>query len=195
MPILVAGLLGGCAAKPRSGETAPGAVRPALTAEELKHDFPNPVVYDQDGRALHFYDDLVKGRKVLVYFMFTTCQGVCPGTTANLVKVQNLLGDRFGREFTFIAVTLTPQIDTPQALKEYAQAYGVKPGWTFLTGDKADLEKLRRKFGLTDPDPAIDADVTQHAGVVVFGDEATARWSALPGTLPPEELVRTMLRR
>jgi protein SCO1/2 len=192
---LAAAALGGCAVTAPGTVPAPGAVRPALTAEQLRHDFPNVAVRDQDGHRLHFYDDLVKGRKVLVYFMFTTCQGVCPGTTANLVRVQDMLGERFGSEFTFIGVTLTPQVDTPQALKAYAQAFGTKPGWTFLTGDKSDLETLRRRFGLVDPDPVVDADITQHAGVVVFGDEATGRWSALPGTMPPEEIVRTLLRR
>lgn len=108
--------------------------------------------------------------------------------------MQDLLGDRFGRDIFFIAVTLTPDIDTPDVLKEYAEQYGAKPGWSFVTGDKDEIEMLQRKLGVYDPDPVIDADLYSHAGLLTFGNERMGRWAALPSLMPPKQIVDTMLR-
>ncbi len=183
--VLLLALAAGC-------ETTPPRTK---AADQRKDHFPNIQLYTQDGEAVRFYDDLVRDRIVLVYFMFTTCQGICPATTANMVRVQDLLGDRFGEDIFFIAVTLTPEIDTPAVLKAYAEQYGTKPGWTFVTGDKDEIEMLRRKMGVYDPDPVVDADLDSHAGLVTFGNESTGRWSALPGTMRADQITRTMLRR
>ena len=67
-------------------------------SERVRKNLPNILLYNQDNEPVHFYDDLVKDKIVLIYFMFTTCQGICPATTANVVKMQDLLGDRFGSE-------------------------------------------------------------------------------------------------
>ena len=163
-------------------------------SERVRKNLPNILLYNQDNEPVHFYDDLVKDKIVLIYFMFTTCQGICPATTANVVKMQNLLGDRFGSDIFFISVTLTPKIDTPEVLKAYAEQYGAKPGWSFVTGDKDEIEMLRRKLGIYDPDPIVDADLYSHAGLVTFGNESTGRWAALPGTMNPQQIVDAMLR-
>ena len=95
----------------------------------------------------------------------------------------------------FIGVTLTPEIDTPAVLKAYAEQFGTKPGWTFVTGLKDDIEMLRRKMGVYDPDPVVDADLYSHAGLVTFGNEPTGRWSALPGTMRADQITKAILRR
>jgi len=92
------------------------------------------------------------------------------------------------------SITLDPQTDTPEVLKQYAEGYGAKRGWYFLTGQDEDIQMLRRKLGLYDRDPGIDADRTQHVGLVVYGNEATGRWGAVPALLAPERIVRAVLR-
>ena len=73
--------------------------------------------------------------------------------SANLRKVQDLLGERMGRDIFFYSITLQPKKDTPTILKEYSDNFDIKPGWTFLTGKPADVEKLRRALGYVDWDP------------------------------------------
>ena len=70
------------------------------------------------------------------------------------------------------SITLDPEHDTPELLKEYAKTYGVKPGWTFLTGKAEDITNLRRRLGLFNSDAKKDADQTQHSGMIVVGNEA-----------------------
>lgn len=155
---------------------------------------PNVELVTDNNERVFFYDDLVKGKVVMINFIFTSCGGVCPLTTVNLAEVQNGFGDRLGRDIFMYSITLDPDTDTPEVLKRYATAFGAKPGWSFLTGDFDDIELLRYRLGIYDPDPVIDADKTQHGGLVVYGNEATGKWSAIPGMLKPSEFVRAVLR-
>jgi protein SCO1/2 len=156
--------------------------------------FPNVVLTTHEGERVRFYDDLVKGKIVVVTFMFTACQGICPLTIAKLARVQDLLGERAGRDVFFYSVTLDPENDTPRVLKDYAQTVGAKRGWTFLTGRQEDIDLVRRKLGAYDPDPAVDADKSQHGGVIVYGNEAIGRWAAVPYLLTPRSIAKAVFR-
>lgn len=155
--------------------------------------FPNVVLTTHEGKAVRFYDDLVQGKVVMFNFMYAACDGICPGTTANLLRVQESLGDRVGRDIFMYSITLKPDEDTPQVLKEYAEMHGVKPGWLFLTGKPGDIEFLRRRLGYYDPDPLFDRDNEQHIGIVRFGNERLDRWAAHPGMSNPEQIARAIL--
>jgi len=156
--------------------------------------FPNVVLTTHDNKTVRFYDDLVKGKVVLINFMFTSCKRFCPVTTPNLVKVRATLGERVGRDMFMYSITLDPATDTPEVLKDYAKKVGAGPGWTFLTGKKERIDKLRRKLGVYDRDPVIDADITQHGGLVVYGNDAIGRWASISGLNKPEVIVRAVSR-
>lgn len=154
--------------------------------------FPNITLQTHDGREVHFYDDLIEGKVVAINFMYTTCKGVCPGAMTNLASMQAELGGAAGRDVHMYTITLDPENDTPTVLDEYARTLGAKPGWTFLTGAKQDIELLRRKLGFVDPDPEVDADRSSHSGMVMFGNEPLDRWSACPALLKPKQLIRAV---
>ena len=156
--------------------------------------FPNVVLTTHEDKTVRFYDDLVKGRVVLINFMFTNCRRFCPVTTPNLVKVQAALGERVGRDIFLYSITLDPATDTPEVLKNYAQRVGAGPGWTFLTGKAEDIGKLRRRLGVYNRDPIIDADKTRHSGLVVYGNDAIGRWALISGLNKPEAIVKAVLR-
>ena len=152
--------------------------------------FPDLVLTTHEGKKVRLYDDLVKDKIVIINFMYAKCEGVCPPVTANLVKVQNLLGDRLGKDIFIISFTLKPEQDTPEALRKYAEAYKVKKGWTFVTGKAEDMETVRRKLGFTDPDPERDRDKTNHIGNISYGNEPLQRWGGAPGTSKPSFIVQ-----
>ena len=136
--------------------------------------FPNVVLTTQDGKQVHFYDDLLKGKIVVIDLIYTHCVNACPLETARLVQVQKLLGDRVGKDIFFYSISIDPKHDTPKVLKEYAQKFHVGPGWTFLTGKQEDIELVGRKLGLyQDPDPN---DPDGHAPTVLIGDEPGGQW-------------------
>jgi protein SCO1 len=176
------------APEPRASDTAP-----AVVAGSVRR-FPNPVLVTQDGGEVRFYDDLVRGRAVMVNFSYTRCTGSCPRSTAQLVRVQRLLGERFGRDVTLVTLSLDPEHDTPEAMRRTMAAHGGRPGWTWLTGRREALEAIRRFVGFTDRDPKIDADRTRHTTLVLLGNDRTGRWSSVPALIRPEQIVEALLR-
>jgi protein SCO1/2 len=155
--------------------------------------FPDMVLTTHEGKKVRLYEDLIKDKIVLINFMYAHCTGICLPVTSNLIKVQQFLGKRVGQDIFIYSFTLKPLEDTPEVLRNYAEAHGVGPGWTFLTGDPVDLERLRRNLGFTDPDPARDADKTNHTGMVRYGNEALQLWAAFPGMSQPESIAKSIL--
>jgi len=155
-----------------------------------ERSFPNVTLTTHKGKKVKFYDDLLKDKIVLINFMYVRCEGKCPGTTANLVKVQKLLGDRVGKDIFIYSITLKPEEDTPKVLAEYAKAYKVGPGWQFLTGHPKDIELLRQKLGFIDRDPVRDADKSNHIGMLRWGNEPHTLWAGCPALLPPAKIVK-----
>ena len=154
--------------------------------------FPNLVLRTHDRRTVRFYDDLIKDKVVLINFMYAECDGICPGMTANLVKVQKRLGARVGRDLFMYSVTLEPAHDTPPVLNDYARAPGAGPGWTFLTRRPVDIERLRRSLGFVDPDPEADKDKANHIGNIRYGNEPAMLWAACPGLADADWIVESI---
>ena len=154
--------------------------------------FPNLVLTTQEGKQVRFYDDLVKDKIVVFNMFYAKCEGICSPVTRNLVRVQNLLGDRVGKDIFIYSFSLKPKEDTVPALKHYAEMHKVKPGWLFLTGSADDMELLRRKLGFVDPDPEVDKDTSNHIGVLKYGNEPLQRWGGCPGMQAPDAIAEAI---
>lgn len=135
--------------------------------------FPNVELITQDGKTVHFYDDLIKGKIVAIVLIYTSCQYSCPLETARLAQVQKKLGDRVGKDIFFYSISIDPVHDTPEVLKAYMEKFHVGPGWTFLTGKKEDIDFLSKRLGLYS-DPSVNAD--GHLPRLLIGNEATGQW-------------------
>ncbi|HKY26381.1 MAG TPA: SCO family protein [Pyrinomonadaceae bacterium] len=155
-----------------------------------ERNLPNITLTTHEGRKVKFYDDLIKDKIVILNFMYAKCEGICPGTTANLVKLQRVLGDRVGKDIFMYSITLDPERDTPAVLNRYAKAYHTKPGWLFLTGNPKDVELLRRSLGFIDLDPLRDANKSNHIGMLRYGNEARQLWAGCPGTMQPSKIAK-----
>lgn len=154
--------------------------------------FPNLVLTTHEGKKVKFYDDLVKDKIVVFNMFYAKCEGICSPVTRNLVRVQNLLGNRVGKDIFFYSFSLKPKEDTVPALQHYAEMHKVKPGWLFLTGSPEDMETLRRKLGFVDPDPEVDKDTSNHIGVLKYGNEPLQRWGGCPGMQAPDAIAEAI---
>jgi len=158
-------------------------------------DFPNVPLVDQHGSPVRFYDDLVQGDHVVaIHFIYAQCADICPSTTANLARVQPLLGERLGRRVRMASITIDPLHDTPAVLKAYAASFGAREGWRFLTGKPRDILLIRRRLGVFDRDPVKDQDKTQHTGMLVYGNEARGRWSRVSALADPQRIFEGITR-
>lgn len=180
----------GAPSAPRSGGDASSAARSVplrLDESEQRRYFTDLALVTQDGREVRFYTDLLKGRIVLISFFYTNCTDVCPILMPNLGEVQRLLGDRFGRDVFFVSISVDPEDDTPEAIKEYAERFGARPGWTLLTGKREHIDRIVDRLGQQ------AADFEDHSLLFLLGDVRNARWRKVRGDSPPELVAAALL--
>jgi protein SCO1/2 len=144
--------------------------------------FPSLVVLTHEGRKAWFYDDLIKGKIVGINFMSVREEEKTP-VTANLVQVQDLLGDRLGRDVFLISVTTDPEHDTPAVLEAFAKKHGVKKGWLFVTGKEAELSRLAHHMGTHG-----HGNAGSHRSFR-YGNEPYGRWATFHAMAKPEQIA------
>jgi protein SCO1/2 len=159
----------GSAASATSTDTAPSP-----DSASARVEVPDVELVDQDGRAVRIRSLLQSGKPVVVSFIFTTCTTVCPMLSSIVSRVQEKLGDRLGAEVLLVSVTVDPGRDTPARLKAYATRHHARPGWTWLTGGRGQVEQVLRGMGAYTPNFA------DHPPMVLVGDGAGG-WTRLNG--------------
>ena len=189
---LAAGALSTTAATATEPHKWPVVTQEMARKRLQEQHLPNLPMITHEGKRVLFYDDLVKDKVVSLNFFFANCDEICPLVTANLAKVQKIMGDQVGRDIYMYSFTLKPEEDTVDVIRNYRKKFGAGPGWTFLTAKPEDMEKLRVAIGFTYPDPAIDKDTTQHIGNVRYGNEPLMYWSACPGMAHARFIVESL---
>lgn len=109
-----------------------GAIAAGEVVSSGQADIGGPFqLVDQDGRAVD--ESLLQGKWSLVFFGFTYCPDYCPTTLAALDATQARLGDK-ARDLQIVFISIDPERDTPQALKDYLSSDGFPEGVIGLTG-------------------------------------------------------------
>jgi cytochrome oxidase Cu insertion factor (SCO1/SenC/PrrC family) len=147
----------------------------AMVGEALKtrggrNYFTDTTLVDQNGHPFRFYSDLVKGKVVVINAFFTACKGSCPVMSNSLVKLQERVGDRLGKDINFLSLTVDPAGDNLEELARYAKRCGARPGWHFLTGTKEDLARVESKLG------QYVENREAHASIMIVGNDASGVW-------------------
>ena len=108
---------------------------------------PDFTLVSQDGVRVSLRD--FRGKVVAVAFIFASCTDICPMLTDNMARVKDKLGTAFGPQIAFVSITVDPERDTPEVLKQYAQNFDADlKGWSFVTGDPAIVHEVGRKYGV-----------------------------------------------
>lgn len=154
------------------------------------HLVPNVPVITHTGREALFYDDLVQDRIVAIHFMSVRGDEVYP-VVDNLVRLQRVLGRRFGRDLFLRSVTTDPEHDTPEVLAAFAAEKGIGPGWDLVTGGERELAFLRSFLFVRRPFPTAAPMQGVHGpccsvGLVRYGNEQRCRWASFPAKTTPE---------
>jgi len=146
---------------------------------------PDIPVRDQNGRRLKFYTDLVKDKTVAINFIFTTCTTICPSLTATFRRVQEELAAR-APDVQLISISVDPITDTPERLRDFATRFKAGPGWTFVTGDKADIDWLLVGLG------AGTANASDHTPTILVSNDVTGYRTRAYGLSSPAALVNVV---
>lgn len=146
--------------------------------------FSDVELINQDGEKLRFYNDVLKNKVVIINAFFSTCTSVCPPMNRNLEKIQDALGDRLGKDAFIVSITVDPETDTPTRLKEYSRRFHARPGWTFLTGKKENVDWALYKLG------QYVETKGDHSTVIIIGNEPKGLWKKALGLAKSDELLR-----
>jgi len=108
---------------------------------------PDVSLIDQHGQAISLAS--LKGKPVLIDFIYTSCASTCPVLTSKMAAVARELGPALGANVTIVSITLDPEHDGPAQLGAYAKSQAVESNsWLFLTGKPADIDQVLAAFKL-----------------------------------------------
>lgn len=127
------------------------------TEASVKGCLKNTTLVDQNYQKVSLAS--LKGKPVVLDFIYTSCPGPCLMETAKLAKVAHGLGRDLGSRATIVSISVDPEHDGPKQMLDYARQQGVdETGWYFLTGSPADIDRALAGFKLTrerDPDGSV----------------------------------------
>jgi cytochrome oxidase Cu insertion factor (SCO1/SenC/PrrC family) len=170
--------------------TAAGVLSPPASGRTIEIDdtrilLPDVDVRTQEGKKARFYSDLVKDKVVLLSFFFTSCTYVCVRQGGNLSEVKARLGERLGRDVFLISISMDPKADTPQKLKGWGHAFGAGPGWTLVSSDTPEMNRMLKAFTGNSPGPQ-----DTHSSLVFIGNDRTGQWKTVDGMRDPAFLTK-----
>ena len=152
---------------------------------------PEFMLTSQDGAHVTLAD--FRGKVVAVTFIFTLCTATCPVLTPMMSFVQDRLGADFGAKIAFVSITVDPERDTPEVLKEYAQAFGANlAGWSFLTGTPAAIREVTHRYGVY-ASRSENGDVDHTFLTSIIDPNGILRVQYLGVRFDPEEFRRDLL--
>jgi len=172
----------------QKSEPAPATDFPGVIIDATANSSPRiPDIqgYDQNGKRIRFYTDLVKGKTVAINFIFTTCTAICPPLTATFRRVQQDLAER-APQVRLISVSVDPTVDTPERLRDFAAKFKAEPGWTFVTGEQGEIDRLLKALEFA------VADKNDHSPMILIGNDAAGYWTRAYGLSSPTSLAQTI---
>ena len=179
---------------------APGAAADAhksvLTVEfaerrELDILIDDFTLTDQDGKRVAF--GKLRGKPVVVNFMYTSCPDVCPLLTASLKILRDHMKPAEARDIRFLSITTDPEVDTPKVLKAYSRRHKADaPNWSWLTGDDRELAPVWQGFGVSVE--RIAKGLIEHTTLTAVADAKGYMRFAYIGSAPDPDMLLKDLR-
>jgi protein SCO1/2 len=154
---------------------------------DLALQVPDIEVVNQDGKQLRFSSEVLGNRIAVIDTIFTACTTICPVSGANFESLSKKLGDRLGRDVVLVSVSVDPLNDTPEHLKAWGAKFHADRGWTLVTGNKPDIDRLLKSLGLFAPERQ------DHPSTVLVGS-AAAGWTRSSALGSPDKILKVIER-
>lgn len=149
------------------------------TMEE--YNIPDVVLLNQEGEKVKIKAYLDGEKPVIVNFIYGTCTTICPVLSAGFAHFQKKLGQEAGN-VQLVSISIDPDNDTPELMREHLQRYEARPGWDVFTGKRAEIIKVLREFD------AYVANKMNHYPLTILRAPGDKKWVRLNGLLSTAEL-------
>jgi protein SCO1/2 len=156
--------------------------KPSYTRTIENYQIPDVTLINQDGARIQLRKLLASDGPVLVDFVFTTCTTICPVLSSNFMNFQNTIIAESGKA-RLVSISVDPDFDTPKEMKAYLKRYQAKPGWDFLTGSRADIDRVLRAFNV------FTRDKMDHPPVILLKSPTDSRWVRIYGLIGTNKLL------
>ncbi|HIJ89163.1 MAG TPA: SCO family protein [Desulfuromonadales bacterium] len=143
---------------------------------------PDIPLINQDGKKVRLAALLGGDQPVVVNFIYGTCTTICPVLSAGFINLQNKLAAG-GQKPRLVSITIDPENDSPQVMKEYLKRYRAKPGWDFLTGSRSEIDRVMKAFNAYIPDKM------SHYPLNMIRSPKDGTWVRLFGIMSTRELL------
>ena len=168
---------------PAAKEESPAAPKTEYTRTVEHYRIPDVTLLNQDGKRVNLRALLESGKPVVVDFIFTTCTTICPVLSAGFISLQEGLGE--GRkDVQFVSITLDPEHDRPDKMKEYLTRYEAGEEWEFLTGSRDDVATVLKAFD------AFVSDKMSHSPLYIMHGPNSDEWIRIRGLAGSADLMR-----
>ncbi len=158
---------------------------------ELDVLIDNFTLTDQDGSQVEFAS--LRGKPMVINFMYTSCPDVCPLLTASLKIVRDHMNPAEARDIRFLSITTDPEVDTPEVLKAYSRRHEADaPNWSWLTGEARKLSRVWQGFGVSVR--RLARGLIEHTTLTVVADAEGVMRFAYFGSAPDPDVLLKDLR-
>lgn len=158
-----------------------------FTRTYASYEVPDVTLVDVNGERVSLSEALAYDGPVFLQFIFTTCPTICPVMSSTLASAQGKLGPEAAR-VRMISVSIDPEQDTPERLREYARKFKAGPQWIFLTGDLEKIVAVQKSFD------AYRGNKMRHEPLTFMRAGRGKPWLRLDGLLSATQLVEEYRR-
>ncbi|HEY8072007.1 MAG TPA: SCO family protein [Methylocystis sp.] len=156
----------------------------ALARAFASYSAPAVVLLDASGGRGRFDQLLAEERPVILQFIFTSCTTICGVMASTLAAANDELGKLNG-DYLALSVTIDPEYDTPERLKEFSEYFPSNPHWRLLTGRLADIQSVLKAF-----DAQFDGALKMNHQAYTFLRAAPGRpWLRIEGLMSAPQLI------
>jgi protein SCO1/2 len=157
-------------------------VIPGLTRTVAEYPVPDIKLTRDDGKVVSLEKELDDGRPVVLSFIYTSCTTVCPVTSATIAELQRDLGPERDRVH-LVSISIDPEYDTPQRLREYGEKFHAGKNWQHYTGTLAASVAAQRAFNV------YRGDKMSHTATTLLRAKPGDQWVRLDGFATADQLL------
>jgi protein SCO1/2 len=142
---------------------------------------PDVTILTQDGAKIKLRSYVDADKPVIIDFIYTTCTTVCPVLSAGFAGIQRRLG-KDSNAVQLISVSIDPEYDRPERMKEYLRRYHATEGWDFITGSLRDIENIMQTF-------SCKSDKMNHQPLYLLHAPKSETWVRIEGLVSASDLL------
>ena len=154
-----------------------------LKRSEINVTLPKVQMVRQDAKKVQLQDELSDGRVVVLSFIYTTCNAICPMTSQIIAKLQGKLGADLSKVH-LVSISIDPEQDTPKRLADYAQKYNAGKAWDYYTGAENVSITVQKAMD------AYRGDKMNHAPATYIWSGKGDAWVRIDGFVSADDLLR-----